>query len=359
MNHYILLMPGEGIGPEIVHEGARVLRAVVELYDINVDISEHVVGQPMYEQSGHYLSPATTQLCEALKTNPRAAILFGAVANEPIGILRKQYDLFANLRPIQTFPPVATLSPLRGERQPHIDMLIVRELVSGIYYGKVETGHNEQGRWAAQTMYYHEEEMRRITKKALDLARKRRQQLHLVHKANVIIDLFELWLSILQEEARHYPDVTCHDILVDTMAMQMILCPQKFDVLLCSNLFGDILSDLGAGIVGSIGLLPSASLNAHGFGLFESVGGTAPDIAGQQKANPLSTILSVAMICRQTFNHEAAAQAIETAVHQTLCHYRTADIYEAGYVLVSTAEMGAQVVTALKDQQLKEAMYVR
>ena len=353
MKNNVLLMPGEGIGPEIVQEGARVLKAVTTLFDINIEISEHMVGDAQFAQSGRYLSTETERLCDVLQTNSQAAILFGAVADEPIGILRKRYDLFTNLRPIRPFPQIASASPFRPERLQGTDILIVRELVSGIYYGDVADGRDAQGYWAKQTMYYHENEMRRITRQALRLANKRRRQLHLVHKGNVIVKLFELWLSILYEEGQQYPDVSCHDILVDNMAMQMVLRPQDFDVLLCSNMFGDILSDLGAGIVGSIGLLPSASLNEHGFGLFESVGGTAPDIAGLQKANPVSTILSVAMMCRHTFKHEEAAKTIETAVNQTLLKYRTPDIYEPGYELVSTSEIGLQIVAALQQSKTK------
>lgn len=343
---HVLLMPGEGIGPEIVKQGERVLRTVADLYDIKVDISEHVVGLPQFEQSGRYLSEETERLCNALQSNPHAAILFGAVSNEPIGILRKKYDLFANLRPIRAFPQVAS-SPLRPERLAGIDMLIVRELVSGIYYGDYAEGDDDKGHWAWQKMYYHEDEVRRVTKRALDLANRRSKRLHLVHKGNVLIEIFDIWKAVLKEEAPHYPEVECSEILVDNMAMQMVLRPQNFDVLLCSNLFGDILSDLGAGIIGSIGLLPSASLNGHGFGLFESVGGTAPDIAGQNRANPLSTILSVAMMCHQTFNQPEAAQAIQRAVESVLSTYRTGDIHEEGYELVSTSQMGSLVVSAL------------
>lgn len=347
-HYHVLLMPGEGIGPEIVAEGEKVLRAVAARYQLDVEFSKHLVGKEQKAQSGLYMAQETEALCDAMKENPRAAILFGAVSNEPIGILRKRYDLFANLRPIRAWPELQNASPLRPERLGNTDMVIVRELVSDIYYGAYAEGRDEQGRWAKQEMYYHEDEMRRVTKTALALAQQRRKQIHLVHKVNVIVEIFEIWLSVLKEEAQHYPDVAVHDILVDNMAMQMVLRPTSFDVVLCSNMFGDILSDLGAGIIGSIGMLPSASLNAHGFGLFESVGGTAPDIAGQQKANPLSTILSAAMICRQTMQHEEAASAIEAAVAQVLTHSRTADLYEEGYTLVSTSEMGAQVVAALQ-----------
>ncbi|OUD13816.1 isocitrate/isopropylmalate dehydrogenase family protein [Thioflexithrix psekupsensis] len=345
--YHVLLMPGEGIGTEIVAEGERVLRAIAERYKIDVDISQHLVGEEQFKQSGRYLSVETETLCDELKTNPNAGILFGAVADEPIGILRKHYDLFTNLRPIRTFSAAADVSPLCSVREREIDLYIVRELVSGIYYGQMRHGSDAAGRWAGQELYYHETEVRRIVQQALQVAQQRRKRLHFVHKGNVIKDVFQIWLDVLHAEARRFPQVECHDILVDNMAMQMVLKPQYFDVLLACNTFGDILSDLGAGIVGSIGLLPSASLNAHGFGLFESVGGTAPDIAGQQKANPISTILSVAMLCRHTFGHEMAAQAIENAVNIALSQCRTADLAAEGYETVSTAGMGDRVLSAL------------
>lgn len=345
--YQILLMPGEGIGPEIVREGERVLRAISDIYSLDVEITEHVIGESVQATTGYSMYAATQKLCDELQTNPNAGILFGAVSNEPIGILRKRYDLFANLRPIRAYPQISFASPLRPERVQGTDIMIVRELVSDIYYGDYSGGFDKQGRWAQQAMYYHETEMRRITRKALEVAQQRRKKLHFVHKGNVLIDIFGIWRSVLKEESLNYPDVECQEILVDNMAMQMVLQPTTFDVLLCSNLFGDILSDLGAGVVGSIGLLPSASINEHGFGLYESIGGTAPTIAGQNKANPLSTILSVAMMCRHTFKNEAAAQAIEAAVERVLSEYRTADLYEPGCTLVSTSDIGSQVIANL------------
>lgn len=346
-DYHVLLMPGEGIGPEIVAEGERVLRAVAQRYQIPVTLSTHRVGEEQFHLSGRYLSEETQALCDTLQTNPKAAILFGAVADEPIGILRKDYDLFANLRPIRSFPATADVSPLRSAAHRDIDIYIVRELVSGIYYGEMRQGQDAHGRWAGQEMYYHESEIRRIVQKALAIARQRRQRLHLVHKGNVVKEVFGIWLDVLHAEAKHYPDVHCQDILIDNMAMQMVLQPQNFDVVLACNTFGDILSDLGAGIIGSIGLLPSASINEYGFGLYESVGGTAPDIAGQQKANPISTILSVAMLCRHTFQHEAAAQTVEQAVNTALNECRTPDLAADGYVTVTTSGMGERILAAL------------
>lgn len=345
--YHVLLMDGEGIGPEIMQAGTAVLQAVAQKFQIDVELSEHLVGTEQFALSGRYLSADTEALCNELHSSSKAAILFGAVADEPIGILRKQYDLFANLRPIRTFSATAHLSPLVSVREKDIDMFIVRELVSGIYYGEMRHGRDAHGRWAGQELFYHETEVRRIVQRAFVVAQQRRKRLHFVHKGNVIKDVFDIWLDVLAQEAARYPEVECHDILVDNMAMQMVLKPQYFDVVLSCNTFGDILSDLGAGLVGSIGLLPSASVNAHGFGLFESIGGTAPDIAGQQKANPLSTILSVAMLCRHTFSHAAAANAIENAVNTALLRYRTPDLAATNCQTVSTTEMGKQVIAAL------------
>lgn len=355
--YHVLLMPGEGIGPEIVQAGAMVLHAVIERYQLDVVLSEHLVGIEQFQRSGRYLSAETEALCDTLQTDPHSAILFGAVEDEPIGILRKDYDLFANLRPIRTFTAMSNRSPLVSVRQQALDLLIVRELVSGVYYGAMHQGRDEQGRWASQTLYYHETEIRRIVQLALQMAQQRQKQLHLVHKGNVIKTVFDLWLTVLAEEATQFPEVSCQAVLVDNMAMQMVLRPHAFDVILACNLFGDILSDLGAGIIGSIGLMPSASINAHGFGLFESIGGTAPDIAGKQQANPIATILSVAMLCRHTFHHEVAAQAIEHAVERALLGFRTPDLAADGCQTVTTAEMAQQVIAEFNHDPENNAIF--
>lgn len=342
-------MPGEGIGPEVIEQAVRVLEAVAYRYAIDVAVSHHRVGEAEFAESGRYLSPDTEDLCDRLQYNPHAAILFGSVSDEPIGILRKKYDLFANIRPIQSRPSTAGISPLVAARAKPIDMVIIRELTSGIYYGKTNHGKDEDGCWASQELYYHEWEIRRIVRYGLELADKRRNKLHLVHKVNVIQGVFKLWLELLHQESVHYPKVECIDMLVDNAAMQMVLNPYQFDVLLCSNMFGDILSDVGAGIIGAIGLLPSASRNAYGFSLYEPIGGTAPDIAGQQKANPIAAILSVAMLYRYTMQNPQAAETIELAVDRVLNHYHTPDLANENRIIVSTAELGDRIISALQE----------
>jgi isocitrate/isopropylmalate dehydrogenase len=244
--------------------------------------------------------------------------------------------------------PLISVSPLKQQLAESIDMLLVRELVSDIYYGESKQGSTQQGRWASQQMFYSETEVRRIVRVALDCAQSRRKDLVLVHKGNVIKEIFAIWRDVLLKEARAFPEVRCREILVDTMAMQMVRQPFDFDVILCSNLFGDILSDLGAGVLGSLGLLPSASRNEEGFALYEPVGGTAPEIAGRNVANPVASILSVALWCRYTLHNETAARLIEQAVEDVLVTHRTRDILETGCERVSTQEMGALIAQKME-----------
>jgi len=345
----LIVLPGEGIGPEVIAEAVRVVRTIQQLFDLQLKMQTFDVGEPARKKTGSVFPPDVEQACDEACRTDRGAILFGAVSDEPIGILRKKYDLFANLRPLRIMKPLIAASPLKPQIAEQIDMLVVRELVSDIYYGKTESGRTAEGRWASQQMFYSEAEVRRIVRVALEKAQARRKQLVVVHKGNVIKEVFDIWLTVLQEEARNYPEIHCRDILVDNMAMQMVAKPSQFDVILCSNLFGDILSDLGAGLLGSLGLLPSASLNEAGFGLYEPVSGTAPDIAGKNVANPVAAILSVALWCRYTLHNDSAAERIESAVEDVLVHHRTADILEQGCDLLSTQEMGtliAQKITA-------------
>lgn len=348
VQYEILVMPGEGIGPEIVEQGVAVLQQVQRRFNLSLTLTHFDVGQAAYERTGHYLPLQAKQACDRLQHSDRGAILFGAVTGEPIGMLRKDYDLFANLRPVQAFAALADISPLKASAYQALNMLIVRELTSGIYYGAMDQGEDDAGQWASQTMYYHEQEVRRIAKVALQAAQGRRQHLTLVHKGNVIEGVFDLWRRVLAQEAKAFAQVCCDDVLVDNMAMQMLLNPGEYDVLLCSNLFGDILSDQGAGLVGSIGVMPSMSRNPHGFALYESIGGTAPTLAGQNKANPISTILSVALLCRYTLDSEAAAQWIEQAVQQVLSRYRTADIAHPRCETLSTGQMGQCIIDQMQ-----------
>jgi 3-isopropylmalate dehydrogenase len=345
----LVVLPGEGIGPEVTAEGVRVVQTVQTLFEIPLQIETYEVGEIAMQKTGSVFPANAAAACDQASKSPHGAILFGAVSDEPIGILRKKYDLFANLRPLRILKPLIPISPLKQQLAESIDMLVVRELVSDIYYGESNSGTTQEGRWASQQMFYAEKEVRRIVRVALDCAQSRRKDLVLVHKGNVIKEIFAIWRDVLLEEARAFPEVRCREILVDTMAMQMVRQPFDFDVILCSNLFGDILSDLGAGVLGSLGLLPSASRNEDGFALYEPVGGTAPDIAGRNVANPVASVLSVALWCRYTLHNETAANLIERAVEEMLVSHRTADIHEAGCDLVSTQEMGQLIARQMMD----------
>ena len=336
----LVVLPGEGIGPEVTAEGVRIAQTIQTLFELPLQIDIYEVGEMARQKTGSVFPIDAATACDQASKSSQGAILFGAVSDEPIGILRKKYDLFANLRPLRILKPLIPVSPLKQQLAESIDMLVVRELVSDIYYGESNSGRTQDGRWATQQMFYAENEVRRIVRVALDCAQSRRKDLVLVHKGNVIKEIFAIWRDVLLDEASAFPEVRCREILVDTMAMQMVRQPFDFDVILCSNLFGDILSDLGAGLLGSLGLLPSVSRNEEGFALYEPVAGTAPDIAGRNVANPVASILSVALWCQYTLHNEAAARLIERSVEDTLITYRTADILEAGCEQVSTQEMG-------------------
>ena len=345
---HVLAMGGEGIGPEITREGVKALAAAAERFGLAVEVTPVEVGLPAIERTGRPLPADAEAACDRLARGGDGAILFGAVSDEPIGTLRKQYDLFANLRPIRVMPALVDASPLRPDRVAGVDLLIVRELASGIYYGEAREGRGEDGRWASQEAYYSEREIRRIVRVALEAAQGRRRHLTYVHKGNVIKGVFGLWAEVVAAEAARFPEVRVDDLFVDNMAMQLVLRPRDFDVLVCSNLFGDVLSDLGGGIVGSVGLLPSASFNASGFALYESVGGTAPDIAGQDRANPISTILSAALLLRHSVRCEAAARHVERAVETVVRHARTSDIWATGTELVSCSTFGNLVADEIR-----------
>lgn len=339
----VLSMPGEGIGPEIVAEGERVLRAVAARYEIPIELVACEVGIPAEKKHGTPFPADVEKLCDEGARDGRTCILFGAVSDEPIGILRQRYDLFLNLRPAKMWRALVDASPLRAERVRELDVMVVRELVSGIYYGAARAGTDDKGRWAGQELYYHEREVHRIATAAFRVAERRKKKLTWVHKGNVVKGVFGLWGEVIDALAREHPTVAVEDILVDNMAAQLVRRPADFDVVLAENMFGDILSDLLGGVTGSIGMLPSASLNETGFGLFESIGGTAPDIAGRGVANPISTILSVAMMCRHIFQNERAAAAIEGAVEQVLDIGRTPDIASAGTPVLSTEAIGIAI----------------
>ena len=352
----ILVLPGDGIGPEITAEAVRVLKTL----GLSCEIEEALLGGCAVDATGDPYPEATRKLAREAD-----AVLLGAVGgpkwdNLPreqrperglLGI-RKELGLFANLRPALLYPELANASTLKPEVVSGLDLLIVRELTGDIYFGQprgIETRRVDgvEQRVGFNTMIYTESEIRRIARVAFEAARKRRRRVCSVDKMNVL-ECTQLWRDVVSETARDYPDVELSHMLVDNAAMQLVRNPQQFDVMVTGNMFGDILSDEAAMLTGSIGMLPSASLDANNKGLYEPCHGSAPDIAGKGVANPLATILSAAMMLRYTFNLQEAAERIEHAVKQVLAQgFRTADIYEPGMKRVGTREMGDAVLAAL------------
>ena len=362
--HRVLLLPGDGIGPEVVAEARRVMDAAAVSHGFGIEFSAADLGGVAIDNSGQPYPESTRALAQSAD-----AILLGAVggpawdglpaAERPergLLAIRADLDLFCNLRPAILYPQLADASSLKLELVAGLDLLIVRELTGGIYFGEprgIET--DECGlRRGFNTDVYGEDEIRRIAHLAFQFARKRGGRLCSVDKANVL-EVTMLWREIVSDLAADYPDVELSHMYVDNAAMQLVREPKQFDVVLTGNLFGDILSDTAAMLTGSIGMLPSASLNADSRGLYEPVHGSAPDIAGQGKANPLATILSAAMLLRYSLNEDAAAKSIETAVERVLDRgLRTGDIAGPGERACSTAEMGDAVVAALQEQEKAE-----
>ncbi|NMG44630.1 3-isopropylmalate dehydrogenase [Aromatoleum toluvorans] len=348
----ICVLPGDGIGPEITAEAVRVIQAL----DLKFELEEALLGGAAVDVTGDPYPEATRKLAREAD-----AVLLGAVGgpkwdNLPreqrperglLGI-RKDLGLFANLRPAILYPELANASTLKPEVVSGLDILIVRELTGDIYFGQPRGIENRNGeRYGFNTMHYTESEIRRIGRVAFDAARKRNKRLCSVDKMNVL-ETTQLWRDVMIELAPEYPDVELTHMLVDNAAMQLVRAPKQFDVMVTGNMFGDILSDEASMLTGSIGMLPSASLDANNKGLYEPSHGSAPDIAGKGVANPLATILSAAMMLRYTFNNEAAAARVETAVKKVLAQgYRTGDIYEAGTTKVGTKQMGDAVLAAL------------
>lgn len=352
MSKKICVLPGDGIGPEITAEAVRILKAV----DSGFELEEALLGGCAVDATGQPYPEATQKLAQEAD-----AVLLGAVGgpkwdNLPreqrperglLGI-RKQLNLFANLRPAILYPELAGASSLKPEVVAGLDILIVRELTGDIYFGQprgIETRDGE--RFGFNTMHYTETEIRRIGRVAFEAAQKRNKKLCSVDKMNVL-ECTQLWRDVMTELAPEYPDVELSHMLVDNAAMQLVRAPKQFDVMVTGNMFGDILSDEASMLTGSIGMLPSASLDANNKGLYEPSHGSAPDIAGKGVANPLATILSAAMMLRYTFNMEEAAQRIEGAVKKVLAQgYRTGDIFESGTQKVGTKQMGDAVLAAL------------
>jgi 3-isopropylmalate dehydrogenase len=352
----IAVLPGDGIGTEIIAQAVKVLAALAK-DGLKLEIEQAPVGGAAYDTAGDPLPAATLKLAREAD-----AILFGAVGGwqydqlprakrpeQAILGLRKELGLFANLRPAKVFPELVNASTLRPEVVSGMDILILRELTGDIYFGQPRGMHRlENGeREGFDTMRYSESEIRRIAHAGFRAAMKRAKKLCSVDKCNVL-ETSQLWREVVIEVAREYPGVELSHMYVDNAAMQLLRDPKQFDVIVTGNLFGDILSDEASMLTGSIGMLPSASLDANNKGLYEPIHGSAPDIAGKNLANPLATILSAAMMLRYSFNQDQAADRIDAAVTKVLARgLRTADIYQAGTERVGTVQMGDAVVAAL------------
>lgn len=357
MEKNITIIKGDGIGPEIVSEAMKVLDAVAQTYGHTFTYKEILAGGCAIDAYGTSLPQESLDACLSADS-----VLLGAVGGpkwdqvDPsirpekalLGI-RKAMGLYANLRPAKIFPQLAHTSPLRKDIVANgIDFMVVRELIGGVYFGnrKTEEVHGELV--ATDEMVYSEHEVRRIAHTAFQTARKRGSKVISVDKANVL-DSSRLWRKVVHEVAKEYPDVICEDMLVDNCAMQIVKNPAQFDVLVTENMFGDILSDEASMITGSIGLIPSASLGETSNGMYEPIHGSAPDIAGQNIANPIGTILAAAMMLKYSFDMSAESDAIEAAVASVLDHgYRTVDIMEDGMKQVTCSEMGDIIVSYLK-----------
>ncbi len=357
MSKKLLILPGDGIGPEIVTEAVKVLATLRDEHALDITMDEALVGGAAIDATGHPLPDATLELAKECD-----AILLGAVGGtrwEGLDIsirpekgllgLRAGLNLFANLRPAILYPQLADASSLKPEIVSGLDLMIVRELTGGIYFGEprgvrtLESGERQ----GFNTLVYTESEIDRISRVAFDIAMKRGRRLCSVDKANVL-ECTELWREVVTTAAADYPDVELEHMYVDNAAMQLVRAPKQFDVMVTTNMFGDILSDAAAMLTGSIGMLPSASLDENSKGMYEPIHGSAPDIAGQNKANPLATILSVAMMLRYTLDQSDMAGRIEQAVDKVLdAGLRTADIMSDGMREVGTDAMGDAVVAAL------------
>ncbi|MBT3032222.1 MAG: 3-isopropylmalate dehydrogenase [Candidatus Thiodiazotropha sp. (ex Lucina pensylvanica)] len=357
MSKNILVLPGDGIGPEIVSEAVKVLAVLRDDFGLDVDLDEALVGGAAIDATGRPLPDATLDLAREAD-----AILLGAVGGpkwEALDIsirpekgllgLRSELNLFANLRPAILYPQLAAASSLKADIVAGLNIMIVRELTGGIYFGQPR-GVRELDRGERQgfnTLVYSESEIERIAAVAFDIARKRGSRLCSVDKANVL-ESTELWREVVTRVGEAYADVELSHMYVDNAAMQLVKWPKQFDVMVTTNMFGDILSDCAAMLTGSIGMLPSASLDEQGKGMYEPIHGSAPDIAGQGTANPLATILSVAMMLRYSLDEPAMADRIEHAVDRVLDDgLRTADIMSEGMTEVSCESMGDAVVSAL------------
>ncbi|MEH6640588.1 3-isopropylmalate dehydrogenase [Vreelandella glaciei] len=359
MTHKVLLLPGDGIGPEIAAQAARLLKACQQA-GLDIEVEEGLVGGSAYDVHGEPLPAETLE-----KAKAASAILLGAVGGPKwdkiedlskrpekglLG-LRKNLGLFGNLRPAMLYPQLASASSLKPELVAGLDIMIVRELTGGIYFGQPRGIEERNGeRVGFNTYIYSESEIERIGRVAFKMAQKRGKKLCSVDKANVL-EVTILWREVMERLAPEYPDVELSHMYVDNAAMQLVRAPKQFDVVVTGNMFGDILSDAAAMLTGSIGMLPSASLNESGQGMYEPCHGSAPDIAGQNVANPLAMMLSVAMMLRYSLNENALAERIEAAVGSVLDDgLRTADIASIGMQTIGTDAMGDAVLAAFAKQ---------
>ena len=355
--HRIAVLPGDGIGKEVTAEAMKVLKAVAKHAGVALEFEEALVGGGAIDATGTPLPPASLDLCKKAH-----AIMFGSVGGPKwdhlpqeqkpergLLALRKELDLFANLRPAKTFPMLVDSSPLKRSVVEGTDLLVVRELTGGLYFGEprgIET-FADGGARAVNTMSYTSREIERIARVGFDVARKRRKKLTSVDKANVLI-VSQLWRDVVNRVAKDYPDVTLEHILVDNCAMELVAHPTRFDTLVAENMFGDILSDEAAILVGSLGMLPSASLGGS-VALYEPVHGTAPDIAGKGIANPIAAVLSAGMLLQYSLDLGAHADRVDAAVLRVLEQgHRTRDIAGPGDMIVGTGEMGDLIVRALE-----------
>lgn len=360
MTTNILVIPGDGIGPEIVSQAVRVLELLRSAAGLDINLEYADLGGAAYDKTGNALPDSTLSMAKASD-----AILFGAAggpkwdtlprAQRPetaLLRLRRELDLFANLRPAILFPALASSSSLKDEIVAGLDIVIIRELTGGIYFGEprgVETLESGRRR-GINTLIYHDDEISRIAGVAFEIARQRSGRLCSIDKANVL-ETTEFWREVVTEVGTRYPDVELSHMLVDNAAMQLVRAPKQFDVIVTTNMFGDILSDISAMLTGSIGMLPSASLDKNQKGLYEPVHGTAPDIAGQDQANPMATILSLAMLLRYTMKQDDLADIIDNSVERVIERgLRTADIYFEGAELIGTEQAGDEVLNEINQQ---------
>ena len=361
MNCKITCIPGDGIGPEIVAEAKKVLRKVAGKYGHEMNFQDVLMGGASIDVHGVPLTDETIEACKAAD-----AVLMGSIGGNTstspwyqlppekrpeAGLLklRKSLNLFANLRPAYLYKELAGACPLKEEiSATGFDMMIMRELTGGLYFGERKTVEENGIRKACDTLTYDETEIRRIAKRAFDIAMKRRKKVTSVDKANVL-DSSRLWRKVTEEVAKDYPEVVLEHMLVDNCAMQLVKDPAQFDVILTENMFGDILSDEASMVTGSIGMLSSASLNDSKFGLYEPSHGSAPDIAGTGKANPIATILSASMMLRYSFDLDREADAVDEAVRQVLKDgFRTVDIMSDGCTQVNCVEMGDKIAERIR-----------